>query len=312
MNNFNFVAIDFETANSDRSSICQIGITEVINGEVQPSKSWLVKPQGNYYDPFNIYIHGITPQDTKNSPSFPEVWKEVAPYLEGKLVVAHNTSFDMYALRDAFDLYEMPYPTFDYFCTLRIARYVIKGCYSYSLNVVLDYLGIEFGEHHKADSDSNGCAKLLLRCLEIDGSTLDDLEEKYHFHRGRFAPNTFVAHLAKKKHYNNSKNYTNILGELEEHPELIDEGNYFYGKTVCFTGKCQYGIRKELLQRVKDVGGIPTNTITKSTEVLVVGQQDYRVVGSDGLSSKQEKALKLLKEGHCIEILSEAEFLSRI
>ncbi len=28
----NFVAIDFETANADRSSICQIGITEVVDG----------------------------------------------------------------------------------------------------------------------------------------------------------------------------------------------------------------------------------------------------------------------------------------
>ena len=309
----NFVAIDLETANASRSSICQIGITEVINGVVQPSKSWLVKPLNNYYDPFNIDIHGITPQDTKNSPSFPEVWKEVAPYLEGKVVVAHNTSFDMYALRDAFDLYEMTYPTFDYFCTLRIARYIVKGCYSYSLNIVLDHLGIEFGEHHKADSDSNGCAKLLLKCLEIDGSTLDDLEEKYLFHRGKFAPNTFIAHLAKRKHYKgNSSTYTNILDGLEEHPELIDEGNYFYGKTVCFTGKCQYGIRKDLLQRIKDIGGIPTNSVSKSTEILIVGQQDYRVVGEDGLSSKQKSALKLLAEGHDIEILSESEFLNRI
>lgn len=312
-----FVAIDLETANACRSSICQIGITEVVKGEIQASKSWLVRPMNNYYDSFNIEIHGITPEDTKNSPSFPEVWEEVAPYLEGKLVVAHNTSFDMYALRDAFDLYNMSYPTFDYFCTLRIARHIIKGCYSYSLNIILNHLGIEFREHHKADSDSYGCAKLLLRCLEIDDSTLGDLEDKYLFHRGKFAPNTFIAHLAKKKSYkgtssNVSKGSINILDELEEHPDLIDEGNYFYGKTVCFTGKCQYGIRKELLQKIKDIGGIPTDSVTKSTEVLVVGQQDYRVVGDDGLSGKQKKALKLLGEGQNIEILSEAEFLCRI
>ena len=153
----NFVAIDLETATSVRSSICQIGITEVVNGKPQTPKSWLVQPEGNIYDSMNTWIHGITPEDTKNSPLFPEVWKDVLPYLQGRIVVAHNTSFDMYALRDAFNKYGMEYPTFDYFCTLRIARYIVKGCYSYSLDIVLNHLGIEFEHHHKADSDSLGC-----------------------------------------------------------------------------------------------------------------------------------------------------------
>ena len=308
----NFVAIDLETATSAKSSICQIGITEVINGELQSPKSWLVQPEGNFYDSMNICIHGITPEDTKNSPSFPEVWKDVLPYLQDKIVVAHNTSFDMYALRDAFDKYGIEYPTFDYFCTLRIARYIITGCYSYSLDIVLNHLGIEFEHHHRADSDSMGCAKLLLKCLETDNSTLEDLEGKYHFNRGQFAPNVFTAHLQNKKQYSSQYQYKNIIKDLEEHPELIDEGNYFYGKTVCFTGKTQYAVRRVLLQMVKNIGGIPTNSVTNETDVLVVGQQDYRIVGSDGMSSKQKKALKLLEKGQLIEILSESEFISRI
>ena len=307
-----FVAIDLETATSARSSICQIGITEVINGELQTPKSWLVQPEGNVYDSMNIFIHGITPEDTKNSPSFPEVWKDVLPYLQGKIVVAHNTSFDMYALRDAFDKYGIDYPTFDYFCTLRIARYIVKGCYSYSLDIVLNYLGIEFEHHHRADSDSMGCAKLLLKCLETDNSTLEDLEGNYHFHRGQFAPNVFIAHLQNKKQYSGQHQYKNIIKDLEEHPELIDEGNYFYGKTICFTGKTQYAVRRVLLQMVKNIGGIPTDSVTSETDVLVVGQQDYRIVGADGMSSKQNKARKLLEKGQLIEILSESEFISRI
>lgn len=307
-----FVAIDLETATSARSSICQIGITEVINGELQTPKSWLVQPEGNVYDSMNIFIHGITPEDTKNSPSFPEVWKDVLPYLQGKIVVAHNTSFDMYALRDAFDKYGIDYPTFDYFCTLRIARYIVKGCYSYSLDIVLNYLGIEFEHHHRADSDSMGCAKLLLKCLETDNSTLEDLEGNYHFHRGQFAPNVFIAHLQNKKQYSGQHQYKNIIKDLEEHPELSDEGNYFYGKTICFTGKTQYAVRRVLLQMVKNIGGIPTDSVTSETDVLVVGQQDYRIVGADGMSSKQKKALKLLEKGQLIEILSESEFISRI
>ena len=304
----NFVALDLETANNARNSICQIGITEVVDGVLQPSKSWIVQPEDNDYNSFNIEIHGITPEDTANSPKFPEVWKEVYPYLKDKVVVAHNTSFDMYALRDAFNFYQMEYPTFDYFCTLRIAKYIVKGCYSYSLDKVLEHLGIEFKGHHKADNDSVGCAKLLLKCLEMDGSTLEELEDKYNFHKGKFAPNTFIAQLSK----NHSLTKSKMLDSLEDHPELIDEGNYFYGKNVCFTGTCLYGVRKELLQKIKDIGGIPSDSVTKKTDVLVVGQQDYRVVGDSGMSNKQKKAVDLLAKGQDIEILSEAEFLSRI
>ena len=63
---------------------------------------------------------------------------------------------------------------------------------------------------------------------------------------------------------------------------------------------------------VKNIGGVPTNSVTSDTDVLVVGQQDYRVVGADGMSSKQKKALSFLEKGHNIEILSETEFINRI
>jgi DNA polymerase-3 subunit epsilon len=203
----------------------------------------------------------------------------------------------------------MEYPTFDYFCTLRIARYIVKGCYSYSLDVVVDHLGLDFGVHHKADSDSLGCAKLLLKCLEMDGSSLDDLEAKYNFHRGKFAPGTFIAHLQHEKPYGS---YDAFIKTLQVNPDSIDENNYFFAKSVCFTGTCQYGTRKELLQKVAEIGGIPTDSVTAKTDVLVVGQQDYRVVGDSGMSSKQKKALQLLEKGKEIEVLSETEFLSRI
>ena len=307
----NFVAFDIETATANRSSICQLGITEVIDGVPQEPKSWLIQPEGNLYDSMNIWIHGITPEDTKDSPSFPEVWNEVYQYLKGKIVVAHNTSFDMYALRDAFNNYNMEYPTFDYFCTLRIARYIIKGCYSYSLNVVLDYMNIQFEGHHRADCDSLGCAKLLLKCLEIDGSTLEDLENKYAFHRGKFDKDLFIPHLALDK-YDPDSSYKRFIKNIQVDDSTADPSNYFYGKTVCFTGTCQYGVRKELLLKVAQVGGIPTDSVTAKTDILVVGQQDYRVVGDDGMSNKQEKAYKMLKAGKDIEILSETEFLTRI
>ena len=77
MDTRNFVAIDFETATGKRSSICEVGICVVRNGEIVETKSWLVRPENNYFSERNIEIHGIYPEDTANAPSFREVWEEI-------------------------------------------------------------------------------------------------------------------------------------------------------------------------------------------------------------------------------------------
>ena len=76
MKNINFIAIDFETATSKRASICEAGICVVKNGKVVETKSWLVRPEGNSYSFWNIQVHGIQPEDTINSPIFPDVWQK--------------------------------------------------------------------------------------------------------------------------------------------------------------------------------------------------------------------------------------------
>lgn len=308
-----FVAVDLETATEWRGSICEIGLTEVVNGIPQEPLSWLVQPDGNEYDIMNIWVHGIKPQDTANSPSFRDVWKEVLPHLQGKLVVAHNTSFDMYALRDALEACNAVFPEFDYVCSLRIAKYLIKGCDSYCLPALLCKFGIDIDRHHRAGADSLGCAKLFVKLMEMSGKNIDDLEKEYQFHRGCFRNDKFVAQLSTKSH-GNGTDYSKIIKDItsDVDPSKFDEGNYFYGKNVCFTGTCQFAQRKNLLAKVAEVGGIPTNSVSKHTDILVVGQQDYRVVGEDGMSSKQKRALELLSQGVEIEIMSETEFMGMI
>jgi len=54
----NFVALDFETANADLSSICQIGLVTFKDGEPTETYSMLVDPN-DYFGGINISIHGI-------------------------------------------------------------------------------------------------------------------------------------------------------------------------------------------------------------------------------------------------------------
>lgn len=309
-NGINFVAIDLETATAERNSICEIGITIVENSKVKASKSWLVKPPHNEYDYFNIMVHGIHPKDTAYSPSFKEVWKEVEPFLDGKVVVAHNTAFDMYVLRDSFWLNKMKFPNFVFFCSYRLSTKAVKNCYSYSLPYVCEALGIDFGQHHRAGSDSDGCAEVFLKCINLsEASSFAGLEEKYDFRCGRFSENYFRPQLSNAT---SGGNYNIKVSKIKGDPSKIDEGSYFYGKEVCFTGTCKYGKRMDLLQMIADIGGIPVDSVTKQTNILVVGQQDYRIVGEDGMSNKQKKAIKLKDSGFDIEIMSEEDFLSNI
>lgn len=309
MNNLNFVAIDLETATWEKSSICEIGIAVVKNSKIVESKSWLVQPYRNQYDSFNIDIHGITPEMTKNSPSFKQVWKEVNPYLDGQVVVAHNTAFDMYALKYAFDENEMPYPSFQHFCSYRVAKYCFKDTYSYSLPIVCEAMGIEFPHHHRAEGDAIGCAKVFIKSIELSGvNDLEELQSKYEFKCGYFANNCFEGQHSTRRWAVSSKSNNDYVGD----PAKVDVNSYFYGKSVCFTGACQWASRDKLLQTIADIGGFPQKGVNKSTEILVVGQQDYRRVGDDGMSSKQEKAMKLKDGGQDIEIMPESQFLSML
>ncbi len=164
MNNLNFIAIDFETATALRSSVCEVGICVVRNGEVAETRSWLVQPEDNRYNPFNIHIHGITPEDTWNAPQFDEVWEEIERlYLdEFDTFVAHNMPFDRGCLQHAARLYNIHLPKLNWKCSLATARKV----YSFSCNklgYLCEQLGIPEGKHHRAGDDAEMCARLFLR-----------------------------------------------------------------------------------------------------------------------------------------------------
>jgi DNA polymerase-3 subunit epsilon len=300
-----FVAIDLETATCERSSICEIGATVVKDFSIQESISWLVQPPDNEYDGFNISIHGITPSMTKDKPDFKEVWKHVEKYVNGSLIVAHNTGFDMYALRDAFDENAIQYPSFQFCCTYRLSTYVVDGSYSYSLPIICEYLNIDMGAHHRAKEDSEACAKLFMKCIEIaDIASLEELEKKYSFNRGRFEDGMFIP--SRKSRLNLKAKY--IIGDSNS----INEDSIVYGKKVVITGALKYMDRYVAQKRIADIGGIPQDRITRETDVLIVGMQDYKRVGEGGLSTKQKKAMKLIEDGYKIDILSEEDFLQNI
>lgn len=162
----NFIAIDFETATSARTSICEVGICVVRDGEVVETRSWLVRPEDNLYSRFNIAIHGIRPSDTESAPDFPQVWEEIErTYLdEFDTLVAHNVSFDRSCLQDTARYYGLHLPPLKWHCSLATARKTYKFSCN-KLGYLCSQLGIPQGKHHRAGDDAEMCARLFLHEL---------------------------------------------------------------------------------------------------------------------------------------------------
>ena len=112
-----FAAIDFETANNERTSVCSVGVVIVRDGEIVDTFYSLIQPEPNYYNYWCTQVHGLTRRDTENAPVFPEVWKQIEPLIEGLPLVAHNKAFDESCLKAVFRCYQMDYPDYEFYCT---------------------------------------------------------------------------------------------------------------------------------------------------------------------------------------------------
>lgn len=62
------------------------------------------------------------------------------------------------------------------------------------------------------------------------------------------------------------------------------------------------------MQIVADLGGKNADNVTKKTNYLILGNNDYCKSIKDGKSSKQKKAEKLKLDGYDIEIIPENVF----
>ena len=150
----NFTAIDFETAQGYRWSICQVGLIRVENGIITNELNLLVQPPNNYYWDRFIDIHGITPVKTANAPTFNKIWHKVEPFINGQTVVAHNgLAFDFPVLRKTLEYYGLQEPIYEKRCTYKI--------YRQGLNALCNKHNIPLN-HHDALSDARACGELYL------------------------------------------------------------------------------------------------------------------------------------------------------
>jgi len=162
----NFAAIDFETANKYRGSVCSVGVVVVREGVITDKLYHLIRPRPNFYSYWCTRIHGMTVEDTDQAPDFPEVWSQIAPRIEGLPLIAHNSPFDEGCLRAVHELYEMPYPDYRFYCTVRASRRAFPGLVNHKLDTVSAYCGFDLTNHHHALADAEACAAIAMQVFQ--------------------------------------------------------------------------------------------------------------------------------------------------
>ena len=161
----NFAAIDFETANNERTSVCSVGVVIVRDGEIVDSFYSLIQPEPNYYNYWCTQVHGITRHNTESAPVFPEVWKQIEPLIDGLPLVAHNKAFDESCLKAVFRCYQMDYPDYEFHCTCQAARRAFPNAENHQLHTISMLCGFRLENHHHALADAEACAWIARKIL---------------------------------------------------------------------------------------------------------------------------------------------------
>lgn len=286
--------IDFETATSEHNSACAIGITVIDDGKIVEDVYYLIQPPMNKYDQFNIDIHGITPEMTAQSPLFPEVWKKIKGYFCNAYVAAHNTSFDMYVLKELFLYYQILKPHFIYFDTMYIFNNLIEGEFKKGLEPLCQRFEIDIKNHHNASADSHATAELIFKCFELGGYA--NYDEFFNDLDLKNIGNVFDKKIRTPKH-----KPTPLLAFCDIKSGKT-QNQYILNKSFCFTGGLVSFTRADAETAVLVRGGTVKKGVSKNLNYLVN-------TNGDVLTSKVADAIKFKREGINIQIINEAQFL---
>ena len=309
-----FTAIDFETANSQRGSVCSVGLAKVENGEIVERASWLIKPPIglDHFDARNVGIHGIRPHDVASARSWEESLALIFRFAAGGNFVAYNASFDASVMRAASAATGVDLPRHDFYCALELARGHLE-LPRHKLNDVTEHLELPRFQHHEAGADAIACASVVLAIARMRRH--QSLGEMWAAPIGAKSPKASRAAQARPPagaQTQNNQQQALRLADLPQPNPAADPNHPFFGRTFCFTGELQNFSRLGAMTAVAECGAVNRQGVTKKTTYIVIGRSDSTHSASArdlGNTGKERKALDYMALGQQITVLGEREFL---
>lgn len=170
-----YVAIDFETANTSSDSACAVGLCRFdSNGKEIDSYYSLIRPRNLVFDPRCTMVHNLDPYDISNARTLDEIWPEMVAFIGSSLLVAHNAPFDMKVLKESAASYNLGGIDNDYYCTLSLSRKLLR-LESYRLSNIAEHFGWKYRAHMALD-DSYVCGLLFSKLCGEALSSREDFD----------------------------------------------------------------------------------------------------------------------------------------
>lgn len=284
-----YTILDIETTGLDFEycEIIEVGALKVRGGKVVDRFSSLVRPQ-NQIDDFITDLTGITNEMLESAPTFSEISKDFYNFVSNDVLVGYNINFDVNFLYDAFQENSLVFSN-DFIDAMRIARKTLPSLEHHRLSDISAYFQIANPEEHRALSD---CTTTQLCYSELRSIILQKYSEED------------FANLFKKTKLSSKSIHTENNDFDESHP--------IYGKTVVFTGALKSMKRQDAMQIVADLGGINADNITKKTNFLVVGSEEFASSVKNGKTTKMKKAEGYILKGCELSIISESTFFDMV
>lgn len=286
-----YVVLDLEITglSPEYDEIIEMSAIRYAGGEKTETFSSLIKPKYEV-DEYITELTGITNEMLESAPSIEEKIDEFIRFIGESLIVGYNVNFDINFIYD--NLLRIKGKEFknSYVDVMRIARKALPELPHHRQKDIANYYGINTDGSHRALVDCEICNDCLIKLKETIelSSTLEEFIKSYRNSSGNHKGTSARNIVANEATFN------------ENHP--------LYGKVCVFTGTLEKMVRKQAMQIVADLGGIPADSVNKKTNFLILGNNDYCKTIKDGKSSKQKKAEKMILDGADLEIIPEQVF----
>jgi DNA polymerase-3 subunit epsilon len=162
-----YCIVDVETTGLSprHNGVIEIGLVKVSGLKIIDTYSTFINP-GKDIPYFITQLTGITNEDVYDAPFFEDIADEITEFIGSNILTAHNLSFDSSFLKKEF-IYCGKEPLNNLgLCTLKLSRRIYPMLRSKSLGVVCKHLGLKNSGAHRALSDSEVTAKLLIKLIK--------------------------------------------------------------------------------------------------------------------------------------------------
>ena len=199
LNELEFCVFDLETTggNHSKDGIIEIGIVIIKNKKIIEEKNYLINPKQKIPD-FIQKLTSISDKDVENAPTIEEVIDQILDFMGDRILVAHNTSFDVPFFNSVLRRLGKNELENKSICTNLMTKYLIPNLLSTNLTYMSRLFKIEHGNAHRALDDAKASANLLLKYLDIFEQK--NIEKLNHLYYPRNKYELDRIHLKKSQH----------------------------------------------------------------------------------------------------------------